>query len=1558
MSKENSELVRLFYQSSYNKKLLSIADNVGYNPVAISKLISDLENREDHIKDIMNNNIKSLGDVLREPLLEIQRQIAELKSLLPSDTRESEVLADRVQKVINDELNLYFEKFTKPMLDNLDRLHKDFYAQIQALKDIGDLLRSGGGGRSSENIKSDLQTITAFIEKHKDLHVSELAEIRQYFDTITKQLAETNTNLANLKVKDSTDLQQKNRELINQLNELKSSISQQPDYGELLLKYQASERLLQEKTAIEEQLSDRLSQNESTIRQLRDELKGNVSNITAGYEKRISALEDEIKRKESFLKQVELEAEKNRENFDGERVQLNTQISSLLSRLEELQQSTDKEGIEASRLQLSQVNDTLDACKRDKDELTEKIVTLTAHEAALQQELKELQLSCAENTNLIEQITSLKETILQNERIRADLENQLESKNTEIETLRASVGDIDILQQQLLQCRDDQAKGDEEIKAMKENELKLKEEIDKLRSDKTAEETEKKLLECQKELMNLKSDKKALSTEISQKADEIKRLKSQIRDLQKEAKKEGESSALLRQMEGLRKSLEECRTQKASLENEVVQLKEADSVCKEELAKLKQDISTSKTSIGQMAALEAELEVLKEEQDTMLKNIEEKERETQRIKKELDDMKIPLTDAQKKLMELNEELEKCREEKKKCEEKLSRLEKVAEENDELKERVESLQKEKDNLKGDIVRLTDEMKNVGENVTRTQVDCDKKKEDLENERQRLEKELETAKNTEQTTKKELGDLVNELESNKNELSKLKTDLDAISKERNGLSEKIVELNQEIALLRNTLAERTEDQKEAEALKIQLDNNKNERDELEQKNAELLAKEIAAKQEIERLNQTSEERDNLLSQLESLRNELSALKDEKTSLTEKLSEKDAEILRLQELSVQKENDLQTKCRTDQDVLRTELSNRENELNTLRNRIQTLQTELEELVKSKGDQEKLQHDLETISGRLQEEIVKNENLINTTLAECEERVSNIKQNYENQLLEKEKIIEEKENILKDLNERVLQQETEINVLKEQVTEGDDKSKLIEELQTRIEELTKELSDSESNCLRRIEEKVNECKEECLRSQQKYISDFENKSEDFQKLCEEKKRQAKEIILRIRSLKELFIQKLNRILDPKVNEAKLNIKVRKTRREKLNFFQDMKDNLSTLLKDIDNVGDIDTAKCDSALEDMIARLEALNITFSKDYLEVSDLYESMRGVGRVYLRIKPRVLAEQYSEVKVVDIVAGKTKVQFNYSNGSPGKVYGPYDKIYGPEIFTKDIFDDLRSLIDGLERGYNLMLLTYGQSGSGKTYTLFGSQPSTEGILGLVLNYMQSLGIFTDIMVQMYQLYMGDIYDIIDAESIQRRHGAEETFPLPAKKYTPGFLDRMPSKPIGAFSSSGRTTGLDLLNYIGSRRFQRETYLNPDSSRSHAFIVLNTNVGGNNVKVIFCDLGGNERIREHEGAGSEKSLVYREGLYIINTLSDLRNRILPNFTVGKPIKASMQSGDTFKKVLNFYLKFEETSPLINKVMMFIHVHGFYKEGVINEIIEDTTIDTLEFASTLTSK
>ncbi|XP_059621248.1 kinesin-like protein KIF3A isoform X1 [Phlebotomus argentipes] len=112
----------------------------------------------------------------------------------------------------------------------------------------------------------------------------------------------------------------------------------------------------------------------------------------------------------------------------------------------------------------------------------------------------------------------------------------------------------------------------------------------------------------------------------------------------------------------------------------------------------------------------------------------------------------------------------------------------------------------------------------------------------------------------------------------------------------------------------------------------------------------------------------------------------------------------------------------------------------------------------------------------------------------------------------------------------------------------------------------------------------------------------------------------------------------------------------------------------------------------------------------------------ENVRVVIRVRPMDKLEMDAGANNIVKVDKLNRSITVTKPSSNSGEPPKVYY-FDNVYGEESTQIDLYvDTARPIVDKVLEGYNGTILAYGQTGTGKTYTMSGnpSSPQTKGII----------------------------------------------------------------------------------------------------------------------------------------------------------------------------------------------------------------------------------------------
>lgn len=213
--------------------------------------------------------------------------------------------------------------------------------------------------------------------------------------------------------------------------------------------------------------------------------------------------------------------------------------------------------------------------------------------------------------------------------------------------------------------------------------------------------------------------------------------------------------------------------------------------------------------------------------------------------------------------------------------------------------------------------------------------------------------------------------------------------------------------------------------------------------------------------------------------------------------------------------------------------------------------------------------------------------------------------------------------------------------------------------------------------------------------------------------------------------------------------------------------------------------------------------------------------------------------------------------------------------YEKVFKNSASQSDVYSDLSDLLYGAYEGMNVCIFTYGNTGSGKTYTIFGGdRPGEQGLLPRTVSNIKERLLEThnrieyDIKYGFSELYNDKLYNLL-------KEGREEI---------DGFvMERLvdPKRNVSKLMS--------LVNIAKKKRTIGKTDMNETSSRSHSFfqfeITSKEDVGHEIIEkvgtITFIDLAGSEKVGETAGVvGREKK---SEVLFINKSLSSLRDVLI---------------------------------------------------------------------------
>ena len=266
-----------------------------------------------------------------------------------------------------------------------------------------------------------------------------------------------------------------------------------------------------------------------------------------------------------------------------------------------------------------------------------------------------------------------------------------------------------------------------------------------------------------------------------------------------------------------------------------------------------------------------------------------------------------------------------------------------------------------------------------------------------------------------------------------------------------------------------------------------------------------------------------------------------------------------------------------------------------------------------------------------------------------------------------------------------------------------------------------------------------------------------------------------------------------------------------------------------------------------------------------------------NLRGNIRVLCRMRPLVVGDVLGEVseettrrdgevkpeliRAIECMEKERHVCRSHIEGKgPARSY-EFDAVFGEASKQEDVFQEVYPLIVSVLDGYNVLLMAYGQTASGKTHTMSGS-PQMPGIQVLALDALFSLiekgrrEYVTEVSVAMIEIYNEMIVDLL----VDKKAGNDGKVKVKRDASGNTVVDGLQRVTV--------TSGEEAMRHFEEglqRRQIASTLMNTASSRSHAIFeiyVVNTNrLTGvrTNAKLVFVDLAGSERVSRTGASGS---------------------------------------------------------------------------------------------------
>lgn len=262
-------------------------------------------------------------------------------------------------------------------------------------------------------------------------------------------------------------------------------------------------------------------------------------------------------------------------------------------------------------------------------------------------------------------------------------------------------------------------------------------------------------------------------------------------------------------------------------------------------------------------------------------------------------------------------------------------------------------------------------------------------------------------------------------------------------------------------------------------------------------------------------------------------------------------------------------------------------------------------------------------------------------------------------------------------------------------------------------------------------------------------------------------------------------------------------------------------------------------------------------------------NIVEDLKGNVRVYCRIRP--LSEREIQRGESPIATAVDSMTLTVDDKDHQGAY-TFDAVFMPGT-QHEVFESCRDLVQSAVDGHNVTMFAYGQTGAGKTYTMYGS-PGNEGTAPRTIQEIYRIierdtGRFNyTVMASMMELYRNELVDLLNKASHQK---------LGIRMDKTGMVQ---IEHLTEEQCADARELMGLLERGNELRTVAATAMNSESSRSHLILMVrivsvnletHAQVRG---KIVICDLAGSERLKKSEVSGEKQ----KEAIEINKSLTAL--------------------------------------------------------------------------------
>uniref|UniRef100_A0A0E0NNQ8 Kinesin motor domain-containing protein n=1 Tax=Oryza rufipogon TaxID=4529 RepID=A0A0E0NNQ8_ORYRU len=279
------------------------------------------------------------------------------------------------------------------------------------------------------------------------------------------------------------------------------------------------------------------------------------------------------------------------------------------------------------------------------------------------------------------------------------------------------------------------------------------------------------------------------------------------------------------------------------------------------------------------------------------------------------------------------------------------------------------------------------------------------------------------------------------------------------------------------------------------------------------------------------------------------------------------------------------------------------------------------------------------------------------------------------------------------------------------------------------------------------------------------------------------------------------------------------------------------------------------DLSKMIGAVQTLVAQCEDLKLKYYEEMAKRKKLHnivEETKGNIRVFCRCRPLSKDETSSGYKCAVDFDGAKDGDIAIVNGGAAKKTFKFDRVYMPTDNQADVYADASPLVTSVLDGYNVCIFAYGQTGTGKTFTMEGTERN-RGVNYRTLEELFKIAeerketVTYSISVSVLEVYNEQIRDLLASSRSSKKLEIKQA--SEGSHHVPGIVEAKVENIKEVW---------DVLQAGSNARAVGSNNVNEHSSRSHCMLCIM--VRAENLMNGECtrNLAGSERLAKTDVQG----------------------------------------------------------------------------------------------------